>query len=202
MDNTEYLKQISQTVRPEKKSMGWMSSPIFKVAVGGIIAFILIMIIGSVLSNGKASLKQQTISLKFHVENTLDAISSYKDNLKSSNLRSSSVSLSSVLSDTKRKLTEYTDGKYSKKDSDIERLEEEAVAHKEELEADLFEAKISGILDRTFAHKMALEISLITAEEASIYDASKDENLQSILESSYNSLNNLYNNFNDFSETK
>jgi hypothetical protein len=49
---------------------------------------------------------------------------------------------------------------------------------------------------------MALEISLITAEESSIYDASKDENLQSILEGSYNSLNNLYNNFNDFSETK
>ena len=200
MDNQEYLKQISQTVRPEKKSREWMSSPILKVAVGGILAFIVIMVIGSVITGGKTSLKEQTISLKLHIENTMNVVSEYQTNLKSSNLRSSSASLSGVLSDTNRKLTEYIENKYS--DKDTEDLEEEATAHKDELKNDLFEAKINGILDRIFAHKMALEISLITAEESSIYDASKDENLQSILEGSYNSLNNLYNNFNDFSETK
>ena len=200
MDNTEYLKQISQTVRPEKKSRGWMSSPIFKVVVGGILAFIVIMIIGSVITGGKTSLKEQTISLKLHVENTMNVVSEYQTNLKSSDLRSSSASLSGILSNTNRKLTEYIEGKYSDKDS--KDLEEEATTHKDELENDLFEAKINGILDRIFAHKMALEVYLIIAEETSIYDASKDENLKSILESSYNSLNNLYNNFNDFSETK
>ena len=177
-----------------------MSSPIFKVVVGGILAFIVIMIIGSVITGGKTSLKKQTISLKLHVENTMNVVSEYQTNLKSSDLRSSSASLSGILSNTNRKLAEYIEGKYSDKDS--KDLEEEATAHKDELENDLFEAKINGILDRIFAHKMALEVSLIITEETSIYDASKDENLKSILESSYNSLNNLYNNFNDFSETK
>ena len=202
MDNQEYLKQISQTVRPEKKSMRWMSSPIFKVAVGGIIAFIVIMIVGSILTSGGTSLKNQTISLKLHIENTISVISNYKNNLKSSNLRSSSVSLSSVLSDTNRRLEEYTENKDSKKDSEIKKLEEEAAVYKDELENDLFEAKINGILDRIFAHKMALEISLITAEESSIYDATGDGSLQSVLVTSYNSLNNLYDDFNNFSETK
>ena len=204
MDNQEYLKQISSMNRPNKKpKVGFLSSPFFKVAVGGVVAFVLIAIIGSVLSGGKASIQEQTIALKLQLDNTLSVISDYQPNIKSSDLRSGSASLYGVLSNTSRELTEYITEQYSyKSGSESEAIKEEATTHKDELAADLFEAKINGTLDRIFAHKMALEISLITTKEASIYDASSNESLRSLLTTSYNSLNNLYDKFSNFSETK
>ena len=77
-----------------------------------------------------------------------------------------------------------------------------AEEEKEELNTELFSAKINGILDRIYAHKMAYEISIITSKEASIIRDVSDAELKEALTSSYNSLNNLYDKFNDFSETK
>ena len=208
MDGQEYLNQISASVRPEKKSskMGgsFMQSPIFKVLIIGVAALILIIILGSILSGGGKSTLDKNVSLKLHIDNTIDIISTYRGNLKSSNLRSSSVSLSSILSNTSRELGDYIAEKYpsykeGKEDKD---LIEEATLHKDALDSDLFTAKISGTLDRIFALKMAYEISLITSEEASLSESTRDEQLKDILDTSYNSLDNLYNNFSDFSETK
>ena len=204
MDGTEYLEQISSTVRPDKKpKFNFMSSLIFKLAIGAVIVFIALAIIGGILSGGKADIKEQTISLNLHISNTLSTISEYKSNLKSSDLRSSSASLYSVLSNTNRDLDEYISKKYSvKSGSEGKKLKDEAKLHNDELVNSLFEAKITGTLDRIFAHKMAYEISLITTKETSIYNASGDGTLKTILESSYNSLENLYDRFNDFSEIK
>lgn len=204
MDNKEYLKQISSDIRPEKKSrMGFMSSPIFKVVCGGVVAFILIAIIGAVLSNGKANLKDQCIGLKLQLDNTLATISDYQSDLKSSNLRSSSASLYGVFSNTNRDLTDYVTQKYEyKSGKEDENLVEEATLHKDALEADLFNAKINGTLDRIYALKMAYEISVIMAQETSVYNATSDDALRGILSTSYDSLNTLYSKFNDFSETK
>ena len=205
MDNQEYLKQISSTVRPEKKKpASFLSSIFFKVIVGGVAAIVIVIIAGSAITGSKASVKERAITLQFHLENTLSVVSNYQPSVKSSDLRSSSASLSSVLSNTSRDLTEYLKEKYSYKGNTAEdkKLREKAEEGKEELENDLFEAKINGTLDRIFAHKMAFEISLITADEKSIYNAVKSEELKSIMSTSYDSLNNLYDKFNEFSETK
>lgn len=204
MDNQEYLKQISSTVRPEKKSTGFLSSTLFKVIVGGIAAIIVVVVMGSILTGGQTNNKERLTSLKLHIENTLSIISSYQSNIKSSSLRSSSTSFSSVLSNTNRELTDYIKERklsYKKDSAEYKKMKKDADNHKDELDADLFEAKINGILDRIFAHKMALEISLIAAEENSISSAEGGV-LESILSTSYDSLNNLYDNFNEFSETK
>ena len=81
-------------------------------------------------------------------------------------------------------------------------LVSQANTEKDELESDLFNAKISGTLDRIFAHKMAYEITLIYSEEQAIYNIASNATLKRTLESSMNSLDNLYVNFNEFSETK
>lgn len=207
MDGQEYLNQISASVRPEKKSSkmggGFMSSPIFKVLIVGVVALALIIIIGSLLSGGESSL-DKNLSLKLHIDNTMETISTYRGNLKSSNLRSSSVSLSSILSNTSRELGDYIAEKYPsyKEGKEDEDIVEEATLHSDELNNTLFEAKISGTLDRIYAHKMAYEISLITTKEESLLASSRDDDLKNILETSYNSLANLYSNFSDFSETK
>ena len=204
MDNQEYLKQISSTVRPEKQTKSFLSSTIFKVILGGLVALLVIIIAGSIITGSKASVKERAIALKLHIENTLSVISNYQPNIKSSNLRSSSASLSGVLSNTNRDLTAFIEEKYSYKGNTAEdkKMKAEAEAHRDELTNDLFEAKINGILDRIFAHKMAFEIALITADEESIYEASGNEDLKSIMLTSYESLNNLYDKFNSFSETK
>lgn len=202
MDNKEYLNQIASKVRPEKKSrLGFMSSPIFKVAIGGVVAFALLAIIGAVLSGSKESLKNQCIGLKLQVDNTYNVASDYQSNLKSSDLRSSSASFRSVLANTSRDLTDYVTEKYSyKAGKEDEDVASEAKLNKDALEADLFEAKINGTLDRIFARKMAYEVSLLMNKETSIYRATTDETLKEIMNTSYGSLETIYNAFNNFTE--
>lgn len=180
-----------------------MSSPIFKVGLIGVVGFVLLVIIGSILSGGKANLKTQSITLKLHLDGTSEVISDYQKNVKSSNLRSSSASLYSVLTNTSREVTDYLTTKYAYKNgSEDKKIKDQAKLEKDGLEADLFEAKINGTLDRIYALKMAYEISMLMTEEAEIYNATGDSSLRSILESSYNSLDTLYGKFNEFSETK
>lgn len=205
MDEKEYLKQISASVRPEKKpKTSFMSSIFFKVGVGGLVIFIMIMILGGIISGGKADLQTRGINLKLHLDNTADVISTYQKSVKSSVLRSSSASLYSVLSNTSRELSDYLTQTYSsyKAGSEKKELKNAAELQKNELDSDLFEAKINGILDRIYAHKMAYEISLFMTEESSIYNSTGSDTLKGILETSYDSLEKLYDAFNEFSETK
>lgn len=208
MDGQEYLNQISAQARPVKPQAqgglaGLLDSPIAKVAVVGVVLFIVIAIIGGILGSGKDAVKVQSTALLLHINNTTDTISQYQSNLKSSALRSSSASLDSVLSNTSRDLNSYMTEKYDYKERSVDKeLVAEAALHKEELTAELFSAKINGLLDRIYAHKMAYEISLISAKESSLYAIAKDEQLRAVLEQSYASLENLYVQFNEFSETK
>ncbi len=206
MDGQEYLNQIASTVRPVKQSgnkAGFLKSPLVKVAGIGLALLIVIMIVGMALGGSGGGIKEKTTRLLLHINATTEVISEYQPLLKSSSLRSSSASLSSVLSNTSRDLAEYMVAKYDYKENSVEKaLTEEATLHKDEIENDLFNAKINGNLDRIYAHKMAYEISLISASESEIYNDSSDESLRNVLNTSYQSLENLYSLFDDFSETK
>ena len=203
MDGQEYLDQISATVRPVKQSRGILSSKFFWVGIIGVVLLIVMALLGSVLGGGGGGEKSLVIALKLHLDNTSEVIQEYQSNVKSSNLRSSSASLYSILSNTNRDVTNYLTDKYKFKDKDISKnVAEEAQLARDGLEADLFEAKINGNLDRIYAHKMAYEVALIMSEEAKIVNSTKSDDIKSALTSSYNSLENLYSNFDDFSETK
>lgn len=203
MDNQEYLNQISASVRPEKATKkNIIASPFFKVGIIGLVALIFFLILGAILNAGVSGIKEQCFSLKLRLDNTIEVISAYQTDVKSSDLRSSSASLSSILSNTSRELTTYITEKYNYKEKSVpKKLVEEATLEKDDLSSELFEAKINGNLDRIYAHKMSYEISFITTNEASIINATNDETLKSLLTTSYNSLNNLREKFSDFSET-
>ena len=176
-----------------------MSSTIFKLITGTVVAFILIAIVGAVLNSNKTGVKDQAVSLKLSIDSTLSIISEYQSSVKSSNLRSSSTSLYSVLSNTNRDLTSFMteNYKYNAKEDD-KKFADDVALEKDGLESALFEAKINGILDQVYANKMAYVIALISAKETSLYNATSDSGLQNLLATSYNSLENLYNQFNDF----
>lgn len=181
---------------------GVISSPYFKILLVAVVAFIIIVIVGSLIGGGKANLSKQIATLKMQVDGTMMVISDYQPSLKSSDLRSSSSSLYGVLSITSSDLQNYLQEKYDSSEKEYKNLQEEADLEKDALEADLFNAKINGTLDRIYAHKMTYQISAIMTKETNIYNASGDETLKSLLETSYNSLNNLYEKFSNFSETK
>lgn len=205
MDGQDYLNQLSAEVRPEKKTRTnkLFSSKIFLVGLIGLVALVVIIVIGALISGNRGGEKNLSYVLKLHLSNTAEVVEEYRPSLKSSDLRSSSVSLYGILSTTDSDLTNYLTEVYEFKDKDIkEDIVEEATLERDNLASDLFEAKISGTLDRTFAHKMAHEVSLIMEEEAKLIDTTKNEVLKEVLNKSYDSLGNLYNNFNDFSERK
>ncbi|MBR3132242.1 hypothetical protein IKG33_02445 [Candidatus Saccharibacteria bacterium] len=204
MENQEYLNQIAGQNRPlEKPRNGILSSKFFIVSVIGIVLFFLIMIIGGIVGGNKDGLKSKNYALSLHLENTSAVIKNYQSSIKSSVLRSNTASLYSAFSDINKKLNDYMSEKYSLKAKDMDKkIADEATVNKDGLEVELFEAKINGILDRTFAYKMAYEISMVMTEESQIYNSAKDDTLKEILSESYTSLEKLYDKFNDFSETK
>ena len=204
MDGKEYLNQISAMNRPETKAKKskLLSSKFFIVGLIGVIGLIVIIIFGAILSGDKGGEKNLSIKLLLHINNTSSVIQEYQPLVKSSDLRSSSASLYSVLSNTSRDVTDYLTSKYNYKEKEVSKnVIESANLEKDGLVADLFEAKINGVLDRIYAHKMAYEISLIMTEEAKIINSAGNASFKESLTASYNSLNNLYDNFNDFSET-
>ena len=214
MDNKEYLRQIAASSTQPKTPVqqaksgaaNFFSSIYFKLIAGAAAAFMLIAILGSILGSGGDSLKENSISLKLHLDYVANTIGNYQKLVKSSDLRSSSASLTSIISNTNRDLTNFLAAKYAYKDNDAKKtypkIFEEQQLQFSEREQVLFNAKINGALDRYYAHQMAYEITYITTKEAAIIKAAKDQTLISSLNSSISSLNNLYSKFNDFSEAK
>ena len=205
MEGQEYLNQLAASTRPMKKSKvsSILSSKLFIFGIIALAILIVTIIIGSILSGNKSDEKTLGIALKLHVDNTSSIVQTYQTNIKSSDLRSSSASLNSILSNTSRELTEYLTEVHS---IDEKKVEEKVLAQAEEardaLDAELFEAKINGILDRIFAHKMTYEISVLMSEEARLINSTKNDGLTELLKTSYDSLETLYEKFNEFSETK
>ena len=203
MDGQEYLNQISASNRPvgQTKTNKILASKFFWVGAIGLVALIIILIIGSLIGGGKDSAKNKLYALKLNINNTSSVVQDYQKLIKSSDLRSTSASLVSVLSNTDSELTNYLTAKYNFTDNSIpENVVTEANTAKDALEADLFEARINGILDRVYTHKMVYEVAMLLNKEAAIINSSKDTELIELLTKSYNSLENLYNSFNDFSE--
>lgn len=203
MDNQEYLNQISakpETAKPSKGAGDFFSSKVVWLLVGAAGLLILFAIIGAVLNAGKGDIEEDLVWLQLHLESTADVISEYQPKVKSSGLRSNSASLSTVITNTDSKITQYLTEKYTDKKGSDKALTEQIKTEQDALLQELFEAKITGVLDRIYAHKMAYEISKFMSEETKIYNETGDDALKEILDESYGSLEKLYDNFNNFSE--
>lgn len=203
MEGQDYLNQISAKAQPVKQTKGGgiLHSKFFLVGMIGLIVLILIIVLGAILGGNKGGEKTLSIKLELHLSATSDVVKTYQPDVKSSQLRSNSASLKTILLDTDKALKDYLTEKYDYKTSNADKkLVEKATAEKETLDKTLFEAKINGELDRVFAQKMAYEITIILNEEAKILRATKNSTLQEIINQSYNSLKILYDKFNDFSE--
>lgn len=205
MDKQQYLNQISTTTITGSKptSPKFFASTAFKIILGGLAALILVIILGVIISSVSNREKSRSFALKLHLDNLSTIINDYQPSVKSSALRSHSASLSGIISNTNRDLTDYLTTKYEYREKSVDtNLLASETALADELKTELFEAKINGLLDRTYARKMAYEISLLSARTSELQKSTRNQNYQNLLSTFQASLTNLYDKFNDFSETK
>lgn len=207
MDNLEYLQQISQSNRPVKRTnpvkAKLLDTSIIKIALGGIVLFLLLMILGGMLSSLNAKPENLTKQLYTRTENLNSVLNTYNSSLKSSKLRSIGTSLSGVLTNSSNQLSVYImdeENNHELLKPDEVTLEAENL-HLAELSTSLNNAKLNGILDRAYANQIGLEVSLLLSMISELSErAGDDRALQDILATYRNNLETIHNSFENYSE--
>lgn len=204
MDGQSYLDQISQNTKPATPTSkfnlsGILSSTIFKIIAGAVLFVILAIIFGSILSNANNKGKLFAEQLSVRLANLTETTSNCNEYLKNSDLRSFNAQFSTVLTDTNSKLSTFLAEKLEfnpqKPPENIAKQETDFI---NELNSELENARLNGLLDRTYVNKIQTQISLILSLEESIRERAKDLALAEILNSSASNLENLLNKLQTF----
>lgn len=194
MDNLEYLNHIAQSNRPVKaRGAGASTSLIVKILLGGLVLFALILALGALM--GKGSTKVGDLTKQVYVRTTnLDAtITTYNKSLKSSQLRAIGISLSGTLANAAGQLSTYLSSKDSGKNALVpnEEITAAEAENSNTLNLALENAKLNGILDRTYATQMNLQVSLLMSLVVQLAARNQDQELAEILASYLNSLSTI-----------
>ncbi len=202
MDSLEYLNQISKSNRPVKKSSGDVSkTTIIKIAAGGIVLFVLIIAFGSLLGNLSSKVGNTTKQLYSRTDQINSTLRTYNKSLKSSRLRAIGSSLQTVLTGASNQLKDY----YSNKGTKSEDLKLTGKTAEEEeslvsnLNLSLENAKLNGILDRTYDNQINLQVSLLLSLTSQVISRTKDKKLLEIVEPLHSSLMTIHENLEAYS---
>ncbi|MDR3297797.1 MAG: hypothetical protein LBT19_00215 [Candidatus Nomurabacteria bacterium] len=204
MDNETYLKHIAAQSRPVSASSKLLSPNVIKLIAGAVIALILIIVLGSVLS----SANQKTIGLYERFYLRLQNFSKdngplvkYTNDLKSSDLRSLAGTLKTSLTVTARDVSSLL----STLKVDVANISAEASADEAIVlatyEGELLDAKMNGLLDRNFATATTLQISLLLSLESEIREKSDSVELATIIDKSRTDLEALRVQFKNYSDS-
>lgn len=201
MDNLEYLNHIAQSNRPVKRTSSAPISLIIKILLGGLVLFVLILSFGSML--GGKSTKSSDLVKQLYVRTTnLDStINSYNKSLKSSKLRAIGISLSGILTSASSQLSAYISSTDSSKNAlqPNEQITAEEVENINALNLSLENAKLNGILDRTYVTQIHLQVSLLLSMVSQLSSRNDNETLNAILESYISNLAVIEQSFQDYS---
>lgn len=194
MDNLEYLQHISQSNRPvaPTKQTQIPIALIGKILLGGIVATALLIGISVLINNSSNKSEDLVQQLYLRINNISRTVTDNTRLLKSSQLRSISVSLTGALANTSNQLTNYatTHNEDDKKDPLAPRdtiLEVEANSINT-LNTVLANAKLNGILDRTYAIQIHLQVSLLLSIASELTSRTDDPELIQILQQFQSSL--------------
>lgn len=207
MDNLEYLNQISKSNRPlrpaRKKSSGPLGSPIFKIAIGGIIALVFILAFASLFSNLGKKAGELTKQVLLRTNNLNSVVAEYNPAVKSSRLRAIGSSLTTVLTNSSTQLSTYLASVDDSKDPTTPGNKTIATetAQLEELQLALTNAKLNGVLDRAYENQLSLQVSLLLSLISELEDRTKDSELLSILSSYSSNLETIHSNLEAYSNT-
>lgn len=203
MDNQDYLDQIA--VKPQSSMAAQIFTPkLIKIISGAIIALVLIFVLGAIINGFGAKDKALYESYHLRLQN-LSAengpITTYAKSIKSSKLRSLAGTLRSSLFVTATNYSAIT----SNLKVDISAISDSAAetesANLIDYTNKLKDAKLNGLLDRSFATSTALQISEILSMESEIRNKTKDAAVLNIVDTSTENLKILYQELTDFANS-
>ncbi len=207
MDNLEYLNQISKSNRPvspvRKKSSGPLGSPIFKIAIGGIIGLVFILAFASLFSSLGKKASELTKQVLLRTNNLNSVVTEYNPAVKSSRLRAIGSSLTTVLTNSSTQLSAYLTSVDGSKDATTPSNKTIATetAQLEELQLSLTNAKLNGLLDRTYENQLILQVSLLLSLISELESRTNDNELLTILSSYSSNLETIHSNLESYSNT-
>jgi len=186
----DYLNQIAPK-NTSKNSL--FSNKIIFFGIIAIISLIVIMIIGSIFSNGGVD-KSELLATRLNLTEKVADDATTK--IKSSQLLSYNSELKIFLTNTISQLKPILSGR----NINVESPSKSALSNEstDELMATLEDARLNAIYDRTYAREMAyrLEITLSLMQE--VYSSTSDNALKSALTDAYNNLKPTQKSFADF----
>lgn len=210
MNNKDYLDKIASEARPLTASApGFLGSALhlsmkqLKIIGIAIAAIFLVLIIAMIASSGNKNTERDYVDTAYlRTKDLSKVIDDYRTKIRSSELRSMTMSLKSVLLETNYALSSTLTNNFEAKNPDTP--EKESTATDEtaiigELTASLEEARLNALLDRVFAREYTYQISLLISLETDIINRTKIDLLKSSLTSSRSNLETLHEQFDNFS---
>ncbi len=199
MNDLEYLNQISAGVNRQQKPVGFFDKKM-KI-IFGVFAGVLLLFIVLIAANGSSQTPEVTATSELNrlysrSNELIKTISDYNGSVRSSSLRSTGASLSTLLTEVSSTSASYLG------DTKSDELTADDAQNLTDLVASLENARLNGILDRHYASEMYYQIRYLLIIEDSVRNRTADANLKSYLDSSYTSLSHLGETFNNFSESK
>lgn len=202
MDNQTYLNQIAVKPTPNQGIGRFLSPAIIKLIIGAVIALIFIIILGSILNSANQKTIDLYASFNLRIQNLISSngpLATYTKDLKSSDLRNLSGTLQSSLNSTAKELS----GLLSSLGVDTSNISETAQsdANISSYTSELANAKLNGVLDRTFASSTSLQISILLSMESEIRAKTDNSSLASLVDRSSADLETLLTQFTDYSNS-
>lgn len=192
MDNIAYLNQISSKKKPTNSPLDTLKK--FKLPLIGLVALIIvIIIISKIVSAINAQETDFTYRLQTRATNFSEVITTYKDSIKSSELRAASSTFSTTLTNLTANLPKY----YKKSPPSSMKTEEKSIISDVKLTLD--DAKANGTIDKTYARQMSYGIKIIILLIDQIEEKDKDKELKDLLDTTKSSLNTILQTFSNFS---
>lgn len=200
MDNLEYLNQISVKPKAPASSpslLPALNKKVIFIILGVLVGLALIAILISAFSSSAPSEPAELSPLRalyLHFDNLSAPLDSYTNQVKSPVLRSSGRTLAVTLSNSKTALASLLESEYGVASKDL-KLDASTSAELETFKNSLENARLNGILDRTYANELSYQISVLLIYESSALEKTSSENVKSFLKTSSASLETLKEDF-------
>lgn len=200
MNDIDYLSQIAKDNRAVQNSSSKehiLDPKWIKLIIGAVVAVVLMMIIGGILGNMGNGQRDSLDRIYARAKNLNGIVGEYNRKIKSSELRAMGNSLSTVLSETDKKVSELLSSEYDTKEAnkEITTAEDEHIAA---VKASLEYGRMNGFLDRYFVREMSREIVLLMSLETEAIDRTSSSAVKEALVNSWNNLSRLASQFENY----